>query len=169
MNRLLLASTLGLVACCTPASGGGAPGAPLHTIGPDHAGGLKTATPFTIPAIERAFEGLEVVSVSDPEQPRFLVRLPGSETPLYVVTPDWTRGYAGAVSTSSADVGGPGGLRAGRSRLSEVPEELRAACHVPEDAGEISLSCETGSFQLDFTGTGPDPLLALQTYLPPLP
>ena len=174
MTRLapafFLACALILAACGTPEGGTGQNSAQAaYEISPDGAGGLMAQTPFTVPAIERAFPELEVVTVSDAALPAFHVREAGSQTPLYIVTPDWTRGYAGAVSTASPDVSGPGGLRAGLSRLSEAPAALTSTCAAPETAGDITLICEAGRFRLEFTGAGNNPLLTRQTYLPPVP
>jgi hypothetical protein len=165
-----LASTLLLAACTAPGgeAGPGEADAP-YRIGPDGAAGLTEAAPFTVPAMERAFDGLDVVSLSDPDLPAFEARVPATGAPLYVVTPDWSRGFAGAASTSAADVVGPGGIRAGRSRLSDVADDLKTACAPPEEAGEMVLVCESDRFRLEFTGETGDPLLARQTYLPPLP
>lgn len=163
----LLALCLILAACGTPA--GQADGGAAYTIGPEGAGNLKAATPFTVPAIERAFPGLEVVTVASPEMPAFHLREAGSAAPLYVVTPDWTRGYAGAVATTSPDVAGPGGIRAGTSRLADVPEALRAGCAPPQTASEITLVCESLHYRLEFGEASSNPLLVRQTYLPPLP
>jgi hypothetical protein len=172
MTRLALACALALAACGTPegrsASGTGA-AETAYTIGPDGAAGLAAQTPFTVPAMERAFPGLEVVTISDPETPAFHIRETGREMPLYIVTPDWTRGYAGAVATRSAEVSGPGGLRAGESRLSEVAAPLKASCAPPETQSDISLVCESGRLRLEFSGMDGDLLLLQQTYLPPIP
>lgn len=162
-----LISALVLAACGTPDGRAGSDAA--HTIGPEGAGNLTATTPFTVPAMERAFPGLEVVTVSDRDLPAFHIRAASGQETLYVVTPDWTRGYAGAVSSTSPDVTGPDGLRAGVSRLSGAPEPLNASCAAPEMAGEITLVCDSPHFRLEFAGPGPDPLLARQTYLPPLP
>lgn len=170
MTRLSLVCALILAACGTPEGGAGTGEAgAAYTIGPDGAGDLTAQTAFTVPAIERAFPGLEVVTVSDPSLPAFHIREAGDGAPLYIVTPDWTRGYAGAVSTEAGEVSGPGGLRAGTSRLSDTPADLKSACTLPETEGEITLTCEAGRFRLEFSSRGSDPLLARQTYLPPLP
>ena len=163
---LIVLSTL-LAACGTP--DGEATAEAAYTIGPEGAGNLTGETPFTLPAIERAFSGLDVVAVSVTGTPVFEVREPGRSAALYVVTPDWTRGYAGAVGTASPDVAGPKNLRAGMSRLSDVPTPLKASCAEPSAAGAITLVCDSPGFRLEFSGTGADPLLARQTYLPPLP
>lgn len=172
MTRLVpLALALSLMACGTPESRAGQQKAGTHSyrIGPEGAAGLTGQTPFTVPAMERAFPELEVITVSDPETPAFHIREAGSQAPLYIVTPDWTRGYAGAVATTSPDVSGPGGLRAGFSRLSDAPADLKVACAAPEAEGEITLLCQAGRFRLEFSGAGETPLLARQTYLPPVP
>lgn len=165
---LFVISALVLAACGTP-DGNNAGSQVAHTIGPEGAGNLTATTPFTVPAMERAFPGMEVVTVAEGDMPSFHIREAGSNAPVYVVTPDWTRGYAGAVSTSLPDVTGPGGLRAGVSRLSAAPETLKTNCAAPEMAGEITLVCDSPHFRLEFAGPGADPLLARQTYLPPLP
>ncbi|PKP80500.1 MAG: hypothetical protein CVT79_14530 [Alphaproteobacteria bacterium HGW-Alphaproteobacteria-18] len=164
MTHLTLAVIVILAACAAPENAQ----AP-YTIGPEGAGGLSAQTPFTVPAIERAFPGLDVITVAETDLPAFHIREAGSETPLYIVTPDWTRGYAGAVATTSPDVIGPGRLRAGLSHLSDVPATLPPTCAAPETPGEITLVCETPGFRLEFSGAGNDPLLARQTYLPPVP
>jgi hypothetical protein len=169
MTRLAFACALILSACGTPEGRSGNGGDGAYTIGPDGAAGLAAQTPFTVPAMERAFPGLVVVTISDPDTPAFHIRAAGSDTPLYIVTPDWTRGYAGAVATRSAKVSGPGGLRAGESRLSDVPGQLKSSCAPPEMESDISLVCETGRLRLEFAGPGGDLLLVQQTYLPPLP
>ncbi|MGE6699311.1 hypothetical protein ACQKH5_16560 [Hyphomonas sp. NPDC076900] len=162
---LLLA--LILAACGTPAGHSGDEAA--YFIGPEGASSLTAETPFTVPALERAFPGLDVVTIPDADMPAFHIREAGSSAPLYVVTPDWTRGYAGAVATTSPDVAGPGGVRAGASRLADVPEGLKTRCAPPQTASEIGLVCENPHFRLEFSGTGADPLLVRQTYLPPVP
>lgn len=166
-----LAFVLSLMACGTPEGQAGQekPDAAAYIIGPEGAAGLTGQTPFTVPALERVFPGLEVISISDPETPAFHIREAGSPAPIYVITPDWTRGYAGAVATEAGEVSGPGGLRAGTSRLSDAPADLKTACTAPETEGEITLTCEVDRFRLEFSGRGSDPLLARQIYLPPVP
>lgn len=166
-----LAFALILAACGTPEgeAGNGETVAGAYTIGPEGAAGLAAETPFTVPAIERAFPGLEVVTVAEGDLPAFHIRKAGNEAPLYIVTPDWTRGYAGAVAATSAEVYGPEGLRAGISRLSDAPARLKTACAPPEMPGEITLVCQMPGFRLEFSGAGSDPLLTRQTYLPPVP
>lgn len=166
-----LAFALILAACGTPegGAGNGDASAGAYTIGPNGAGNLTARTAFTVPAMERAFPGLDVVTVPEGDLPAFHIRAAGSQAPLYIVTPDWTRGYAGAVATRSAEVSGPGGLRAGTSRLSQVPAPFKARCAPPEAASDVSLVCESGRLRLEFAGKGDDPLLVQQTYLPPLP
>lgn len=141
-----------------------------YTIGPGGAAGLTGQTPFTVPALERAFPGLEVISVPAADPPAFHIREPGAQAPLYIVTPDWTRGYAGAVATRSASVTGPDGIRAGEARYSGLPESWKADCAAETDAPII---CEqqagTGSFRLRFRAGSDDPLLEEMAFLPPVP
>lgn len=141
----------------------------LLYIGPEGAGGLTASIPFTVQAAERAFPGYEIVSAGSADTPAFEVRAPGNEAPVFIITPDWTRGFAGAVSTGDSAVAGPGGIRAGLTRLGEVPGALTADCAAPDKTGGYDLVCQTASFRLEFKGTGEDALLARQTWLPPLP
>ena len=177
MNRLApIAFALILSACGTPegrATAGSETAEPAYTISPEGAGGLKAATPFTVPAMERAFPRLEVVTVSDPDTPAFHVREPGSLAPLYVVTPDWTRGYAGAVATSDPGVEGAGGLRVGVTRYSGLPQGWQGLC--VEEAGPSGngYTCEQqaegAGFRLEFVPDEDDPLLSRMIFLPPVP
>ncbi|AXE65207.1 hypothetical protein BBF93_14015 [Hyphomonas sp. CACIAM 19H1] len=167
LPALSLCLALILAACGTPVGQSG--GEAAYFIGPEGAANLTAETPFTVPALERAFLGLDVVTIPDADMPAFHVREAGSTAPLYVVTPDWTRGYAGAVATTSPDVAGPGGVRVGASRLADVPEALKTRCAPPPTVSDIGLVCESPHFRLEFRGTGADPLLARQTYLPPVP
>lgn len=141
----------------------------LLRIGPDGAGQLTGGFPFTVQAAERAFPGYEVVSAGDAETPALQVRRPGSEAAVFIITPDWTRGFAGAVSTGDSAVAGPGGIRAGVTRLGGVPDGLKTGCAVPDEPAGESLVCETASFRLEFQGTGEEALLTRQTWLPPAP
>lgn len=162
-----IALALCLTVCAAPQAGNGDAG--TYTIGPDGAARLSEATPFTVPALERAFPGLDVVAFNEAGLPVFHIRAPGETEPLYIVTPDWTRGYAGAVATETGEVSGPGGLRAGKSQLGDVPAELKASCAPPEAGGEIDLVCESGRFRIEFAGEGESAVLIRQTFLPPLP
>ena len=163
-----IALALCLTACAAPQAGNGEAG--TYTIGPDGAARLSEATPFTVPALKRAFPGLDVVSfTTEAGAPVFHIRQPGSDTPLYIVTPDWTRGYAGAVATETGEVSGPGGLRTGTSQLGDVPAGLKTSCAPPEAEGEIDLVCESGRFRVEFAGEGENAVLIRQTFLPPLP
>lgn len=157
-----------LTACGTPERGAAAPepGAVLR-IGPSGTMGLTAATPFTLPALERAFPGFEVVAVQQAGQPAFNITEPGDIAPVFVVTPDWTRGYAGAVATADRRVEGPGGMRAGVTRHSQLPEDWQSDC------GGAPLTCEqleggTG-LRLEFASGEADPVLAQMIYLPPVP
>lgn len=168
MTRAALIVLIALLAACgTPDGEASAEGA--YTIGPEGAGNLRAETSFTLPAVERAFPGLDVITITDTGLPAFEIREPGSSAALYVVTPDWTRGYAGAVSTASPEVAGPNNLRAGMSRLSDVPTALKASCAEPSPGGAATLVCDSPGFRLEFSGTGADLLLARQIYLPPVP
>lgn len=173
MTRLALVLASFLAACGTPEGRNGNGEGAAHTIGPDGAAGLAGQTPFTVPAMERAFPGLEVVSISDPETPAFHIRVPGSQTPLFVVTPDWTRGYAGAVATRSASVTGPDGLRAGVTAYTQLPESWRADCMVEPGWRDGPMTCERqsadGAFRLVFPPSRADPVLEEMVYLPPVP
>ncbi|MFN4023712.1 MAG: hypothetical protein ACK4MQ_02675 [Hyphomonas sp.] len=182
MKPIALSACLILAACTAadlpdgtpnnePASSAGEsrPAGSLLHIGPEGAGGLTASIPFTVQAAERAFPGYDVVSAGEAEAPAFHVRPPGSEAPVFIITPDWSRGFAGAVSTGDSAVAGPGGVRAGLTRLGDVPEALTADCAAPDKTGAYDLVCAAGSFRLEFKGTGEDALLARQTWLPPLP
>lgn len=142
------------------------PADPVLRIGPGGAGAISETIPFTVAAAERAFPGYSVVSIADAETPAFHVRAPGSEAPVFIITPDWTRGFAGAVSTGNSAVAGPGGIRAGLTRLGDVPAALKAEC---TPAGDGDLICESDAFRLEFKGNGDDALVTRQTWLPPLP
>ena len=163
----LLSLCVIFAACGTPA--GQADGGAAYTIGPDGAGNLKAATPFTVPAIERACPGLEVVTVPDAEMPAFHVREPGSTTPLYIVTPDWTRGYAGAVATRSPSVTGPDGIRAGVTRYSDLVESWHSDCRSEPGLRDGPITCERPGIRLSFPASRDDPVLAEIVFLPPLP
>ncbi|MBA4227928.1 MAG: hypothetical protein C0456_15000 [Hyphomonas sp.] len=164
----LLALCLILAACAVP-DGTPDTGAAGYTISADGAGGLRAQTPFTVPAMERAFPGLEVITVAEGDMPAFHIREPGSTAPLYIVTPDWTRGYAGAVATRSASVTGPDGIRAGVTRYSELAESWRSDCRAEPDLRDGPITCERPGIRLSFPASRDDPVLAEIVFLPPLP
>lgn len=136
---------------------------------------LPGRTPFTFPAVQQAFPGLEVVAVpEDPargELPRFDVRAPGDTAPLYNLTPDWTRGLVGEVASVHPAVSGPGGLQPGTTRRAEAlggkPCEPPASPDAPPFACEAIL--DGAALRLEFSGEAGDALLLRLVWLAALP
>lgn len=148
------------------------------TIGAAGAMGIKDTVPFTLPAIEAAFPGHTVVSLVDTDGaapiPVFHVRAPGSESPRYIVEPDWSRGYVGRVRTSDPAVIGPNSMRVGTTRYTDLRQDELKGCESQGAGDQFSLTCKSGRstpyYQLFFSRdpNGP-PLLAEMSYYPPVP
>jgi len=155
-TSLILAALL-LTACCTqPAPPEAQPKAEATlTIGPDGISSLNGQVPFTLPAIERAFEGFEVVSAPNGGEPVFQVREPGSTDTLFIVSPDWTRGFVGSVTAVIPASAGSLEVRAGVTLQVALQARLGAAC--ADQICEIPLS--GGTLILRFPADGEDPLL----------
>ncbi|MFN7054291.1 hypothetical protein [Hyphomonas sp.] len=139
---------------------------------------LPGRTPFTLPAVQQAFPGLEVVAVlEDPargELPRFDVRAPGDTAPLYRLTPDWTRGLVGEVATDHPAISGPGGLQTGTTRRAEALAALNGApCEPLTGPGAPPFACEANTdgavLRLEFAGEAADAVLVRLVWLPALP
>lgn len=152
MKPALILTVLLSAACCAqPAPQANAP-EPSITLTEDGIAGLDGQIPFTLPAIERAFPGLDVVAAPAPESPAFEVREPGSNAALFVVAPDWTLGFVGSISTQVPAKGGPISLQAGVSTLEDLPESLQQRCHAPAN-GPVSCTVPlaSGSLILGFS------------------
>lgn len=133
----------------------------------DLASGLAGRAPFTLPAMEAAFPGYQVISrLEDPAAgtpPAFEVHAAGSDDALFVITPDWSRGRVGEVSTTHLGVGGPLGVRAGLTPQSEVIATFGEACAPAGDPAGGAPGCEVSAdgarLRLEFAEEGDDPLL----------
>lgn len=164
MKTSLILSALLLTACCAqPAPPEAQPKAEATlTLGPNGISSLDGQVPFTLPAIERAFEGFEVVSAPNAGEPVFHVREPGSPDTLFVVSPDWTRGFIGSVSAVLPPAAGGLEIRAGLTRYSAVRDRQGIRC--------ADFSCDlpltAGTLRLNFPATGDDPVLDKIAYVP---
>ncbi len=160
---LILAALLFTAGCTQPEPPAAQPGAEASlTFGSDGINGLDGQVPFTLPAVERAFEGFEVVSSPNGGEPVFHVRAPGSTDTLFVVSPDWTRGFVGSVSAVLPPSSGGLELRIGVTSYSALQERPGISC--------ADFSCELplpgGTLRLDFPATGDDPVLDQIAYVP---
>jgi hypothetical protein len=147
----LASLTLLLAACCTqPAHApANAQGAPSVMIGPDGIAGLDGQVPFTLAAIERAFPGFDVVALQVDGLPAFHVREPGSEAAVFVVSPDWTRGFAGAFTAILPVAGGS-----------------LAAPNPPCSARTCTVALQSGALRLRFSSDASDAVLEEIVYFP---
>lgn len=194
-GAILLTAGLLLGACELPEEAPADPASPAQTLpapespeleSPAQDSGVDIASiaalpgrmPFTLPAIERAFPGHDIVSVmEDPASgapPEFHIRPQGSEAALFIVTPDWSRGMAGEIATTDPGVTGPGGIRPGRSRQSDVTAALGGQCARLEPSPGLPPACEVTEgrvhLRLEFeAGELPDPVLQRLVALPTLP
>lgn len=134
--------------------------------------GFEGDVPFTLPAIERAFAGMEVVAAPDTEIPAFHVRPEGAGPAVFIVRPDWTRGFVGSVAAVV-----PGGslgreVQAGVTLASDVRAMPGLSCNVPSGARDGGLSCEAGIgggvLALTFPASQGDPVLERIAYFPPV-
>ena len=171
---VVLGGTL-LAACCTQAPPVGAEPAartPSVVITAGGIAGFEGDVPFTLPAIERAFAGMEVVAAPNADVPAFLVRPPEEATALFVVRPDWTRGYVGSIAAivpgASENIEFQVGVSS-TNRPQTIPE---LACTVPSGARDGALICEAsrvaGVLRLSFRASRGDPVLDQIAYAPPL-
>lgn len=172
MKTGLILCALLLTACCSrpaPEVAQGPAEATLR-IGPQGVAGLEGQAPFTLPAIERAFSGFDVVSMGDAEGPVFHVREPGTEVAVFIVSPDWTRGYIGAVS---AKIPGAPDMQAGVTPFSALPDSLARACTSVPAMRDGPVRCETslsaGTLRLEFPAGRGDPVLEQIAYFPRAP
>lgn len=156
----LASLTLLLAACCTqPAHApANAQAAPSVMIGPDGIAGLDGQVPFTLAAIERAFPGFDVVALQVDGLPAFHVREPGSEAAVFVVSPDWTRGFAGAFTAILPVAGGSLAAEAGASSL--------AALNPPCSARTCTVALQSGTLRLRFSSDASDAVLEEIVYFP---
>ncbi|MEO0786827.1 MAG: redoxin domain-containing protein [Pseudomonadota bacterium] len=117
----------------------------LPTFGLDGAGGIRSTTPFTLPAIEAAFPGMRVMAATRMEEgetyPVFEVREPDGRGLIATVWPDWDKGHVSEVETGSAAVAGPVGTQVGQTSLGALPAELGADCLAGEDRAARSVVC----------------------------
>lgn len=161
-----------LTACCTqPAPVASEPAAEASLrIGPEGIIGLEGKVPFTLQAIERAFAGFEVVAAADAQQPVFHVREPSSEETLFIVTPDWTRGYVGSVSANLPGQSGTLEILVGVTPYSELRNTLPQPCAGEPDLRDGPVSCDialsAGTLRLDFPASRADPVLKQIAYFP---
>jgi hypothetical protein len=162
-TSLILAALL-LTACCTqPAPPEAQPKAEATlTLGADGISSLNGQVPFTLPAIERAFEDFEVVAAPNAGEPVFHVREPGSPNTLFIVSPDWTRGFVGSVTAVLPPSAGGLEIQAGVTPQAALQERLGTAC--ADFRCEIPLS--GGSLILRFPAGGENPLLDEIAYVP---
>lgn len=162
-----------LAACCTqaaPVAVEPAPQAAVIIVTADGIAGFEGDVPFTLPAIERAFSGMDVVAAPGADVPAFHVRAPGSEATLFIVRPDWTRGHVGNVAAIVPEAGKNSEFQAGVSRASELRE---MGCTAPPGgARDGALICEVpvqaGVLRFSFPASRDDPLLEQIAYFPPL-
>ncbi len=171
----LILCALLLTACCTqpaPVASERAAEASVR-IGPEGIIGLEGQVPFTLQAIERAFAGFEVVAAADARQPAFHVREPGSEETLFIVTPDWTRGYVGSVSANLPGQSGPLEILVGVTAHSELRNSLPQPCTGEPGLRDGPVSCDialsAGILRLDFPANRADPVLEQVAYFPQAP
>ena len=171
---LVLGGTL-LAACCTQAPPVGAePAARTASvvITADGIAGFEGDVPFTLPAIERAFAGMEVVAAPNADVPAFLVRPPGETTTWFVVRPDWTRGQVGSIAAIVPGASESTEFQVGISSTSETQTIPELACTVPSGARDGDLVCEAsgaaGVLRLSFIAGKGDPVLDQIAYIPPL-
>lgn len=168
MKPALILTAVLLAACCTqPAPQANAP-EPSITLTEDGIAGLDGQIPFTLPAIERAFPGLDVVAAPTPENPAFEVREPRSNAALFVVAPDWTLGFVGSITTQVPAGGGPISLRPGVSTLEDLPESLQQRCDVPAGGpARCTVQLASGSLILGFSSfSGARTLYSVAYFLP---
>ncbi len=173
MKSCLILVALLLTACCTQPEPPAQVQAASLTITPDAINGFAGQVPFTLPAIERAFEGMDVVAAADVPEPAFHVREPGSAEPLFIVQPDWTRGYVGSVSASFLLGGEPREIKAGVTTYGELRDALPEPCSVQTNLQDGPVSCvialSSGTLRLDFQGTGSDAVLGQIAFFPRAP
>lgn len=171
---LILCALLLTASCMQPApvTSVPAPDASIR-IGPDGIIGLEGQVPFTLPAIERAFAGFDIVTAADAQQPAFHVREPGGEQALFIVTPDWTRGHVGAVSANVPAGAGTLEVTAGVTAYSELGAALQPPCIQPPDVRGGAVTCDialpAGRLELEFPAGPGDPVLEQIAYFPDAP
>ncbi len=160
------------------------------TIGPQGAMNLKGETPFTLDAMEAAFPGqtitTDTVIGGVANYPVFHVGSAGER--LYTVKPDWTKGYASQVITSSAQVSGPSGERIGTTgfkawtaanqavcvrEVPYAPEVARYVCRKASDPAEFIFAVPLDAVGPSASGALPkfaqDPVLDEMRFLVPAP
>lgn len=164
-----------LAACCTQAPPVGAEPASRTAsvvITADGIVGFEGDVPFTLPAIERAFAGMEVFAAPNADVPAFLVRPPGEATAWFVVRPDWTRGYVGSIAAIVPGASESTEFQVGISSTSETQTIPELACTVPSGALDGALICEAsraaGVLRFSFRAGKRDPVLDQIAYFPPL-
>ena len=171
---VVLGGTL-LAACCTQAPPVGAePAARTASIviTADGIAGFEGDVPFTLPAIERAFAGMEVVAAPNADVPAFLVRPPEEATALFVVRPDWTRGYVGSIAAIVPGASENIEFQVGVSNARDTQAVPELACTEPSGARDGALVCEAsraaGVLRFSFRAGKGDPVLDQIAYIPPL-
>lgn len=166
MKPVLILHALLLAACCTQPvqlpEEDKLPDASIR-LGPAGITGLEGQLPFTLPAMERAFEGFEVVSVADPDLPAFHIRETGSRDAIFIVTPDWTRGFTGSITALVPSQSGPFRVEAGVTTYGQLPADFIQNCTVQPGSRDGPVFCEAplpaGRLTLDFPASRADPVL----------
>ncbi|MEX1251877.1 MAG: hypothetical protein WEA77_11860 [Hyphomonas sp.] len=173
MKSSLILCALLLTACCTQPEPPAQAQAASLTITQGAINGFSGQVPFTLPAIERAFEGLEVVAAADAPEPAFHVQEHGSAVPLFTVRADWTRGYVGSVSASLLLGGAPREIKSGVTTYGELRGALPQPCSVQTNRQDGPVYCEialsSGTLGLDFQGDGSAAVLGQIAYFPRAP
>ena len=145
------------------------------TISPKGVASLTGPTPFTLPAVEAAFPGFDVIPVTDPATgvATFEVRPEGSETARFLVASDWSRGQVATVTSREEGVRGPAGEVIGEGKLGALPAEARALCEADGSGLLVCPDIEAPTaFQRVYSlGSGPEEeaLLVELRFLAPQP
>lgn len=176
MKRALILPAILLAACCTqPPPSPAPPSEPAEAVtvtgsGVEDIGGQ---IPFILPAIERAFPGFIIVTDDEDEIPVFGVREPGSETDLFRLRPDWSRGFIGSVAVLVPTDTGTVELQPNVTNFADLPADTAQACTPEQPRPSDLLSCEvplsTGTLILNFPSARYTRKLNSASYVPNSP
>lgn len=173
MKRALILPAIFLAACCTqPPPLPAPPPEPAEAVtvtgsGVEDIGGK---IPFILPAIERAFPGFIIVANEEDGIPVFGVREPGSETDLFRLEPDWSRGFIGTVTVLVPSDTGTVELQPNATPITDLPADVAQACKPEQPRPNDDQSCEvplsTGTLILNFPAARSTRKLNSASYVP---
>lgn len=145
-SAAILAAVLTMLGACAPKAEPPPPAPAPLTIGPEGAGGIKTALPFTQEAIAGAMAGLEVIpaaaAIEGSRFPTYAVKDATGEV-VFTALPRADGSGLMAVHTKSPKVSGPAGEKSWEASFGDIPPADAAYCADELYDGQPGFACAT--------------------------